>query len=146
MLASTRVRVIGGCALALALGACGGDDGGGFSPTMDNVAGTYHATTFTVENGSGSTNLLQLGASVDVILAANGTTSGQLFVPGAGDNGGTLDENLAGTWSLSGSTVTFNQTANTLIEGAEFTAEQNQLTGNGTINGLTILLVLTRTG
>jgi hypothetical protein len=65
-------------------------------------------------------------------------------VPGGGDNGSTLEEDLTGTWSLSGSTVTFSQTNSTLIQGATFTAEQNKLTGNGTTNGVTILLVLTK--
>jgi hypothetical protein len=120
-------------ALSLALAACGGDDGG-FSPSMTNVSGTYHATTFT----AGPTNLLALGATVDVTLASNGTTTGHLTVPGS------VDEDLAGTWTLSGSTVTFNQTAGTLIQDATFTAEENRLTGNGSFNGLALLVVLTK--
>ena len=56
-----------------------------------------------------------------------------------------MEENLEGTWILDGNTVTFSQTASTLIQGAEFAAEENQLTGSGTINdGLTVLLVLTK--
>jgi hypothetical protein len=120
-------------ALSLALAACGGDDDG-FSPSVSNVSGTYHATTFT----AGPTNLLALGATVDVSLASNGTTTGHLTVPG------NVDEDLAGTWTLSGSTVTFSQTAGTLIQDATFTAEENRLTGNGTFNGLALLVVLTK--
>ncbi len=120
-------------ALSLALAACGGDDDG-FSPSMSNVSGTYHATTFT----AGPTNLLALGATVDVTLASNGTTTGHLTVPG------NVDEDLAGTWTLSGNTVTFSQTAGTLIQDATFTAEENRLTGNGTFNGLALLVVLTK--
>lgn len=138
-------RVAAGVGLAVVLGACGGD-GDSFSPSVDNMAGSYTATTFTVESPAGSTDLLALGATVAVTLATNGTTSGHLFVPGAGDNGADLDEDLAGTWSLSGNTVTFNQTASTLIQGATFTAERNRLTGDGAINGLTILIVLTKNG
>ena len=126
-------------ALSLALAACGGDDDG-FSPSMSNVSGTYHATTFT----AGPTNLLVLGATVDVTLASNGTTTGHLSVPTAGDNGGTLEEDLAGTWTLSGNTVTFSQSAGTLIQGATFTAEENRLTGNGSFDGVLLLLVLTK--
>jgi hypothetical protein len=120
-------------ALSLALAACGGDDDG-FSPSVSNVSGTYHATTFT----AGPTNLLALGATVDVSLASNGTTTGHLTVPG------NVDEDLAGTWTLSGSTVTFSQTAGTLIQDATFTAEENRLTGNGTFSGLALLVVLTK--
>jgi hypothetical protein len=120
-------------ALGLALAACGGDDDG-FSPSIDNVSGTYHATTFT----AGPTNLLAQGATVDVTLASNGTTTGHLTVPGL------VDEDLAGTWTLSGNTVTFSQTAGTLIQDATFTAEENRLTGNGSFNGLALLVVLTK--
>jgi hypothetical protein len=132
-------------ALSLALAACGGDDGG-FSPSMSNVSGSYHATTFTAQSPAGSTDLLVLGATVDVTLTSDGATSGHLTVPGAGDNGGTLEEDLAGSWSLSGNTVTFSQTTGTLIQGATFTAEENRLTGSGSFNGVTLLLVLTRNG
>jgi hypothetical protein len=126
-------------ALSLAVAACGGDDDG-FSPSMSNVSGSYHATTFT----AGQSNLLALGATVDVTLLSNGTTTGHLTVPLAGDNGTTLEEDLAGTWTLSGNTVTFSQSAGTLIEAATFTAEENRLTGSGTFKELALLLVLTK--
>ena len=67
-------------ALSLALAACGEYDDS-FSPSVSNVSGTYHATTFT----AGPTNLLTLGATVDVTLASNGTTTGHLTVPGSVD-------------------------------------------------------------
>jgi hypothetical protein len=125
--------------LTLALGACGGGDATGvFSPTMTNVAGSYHATTFT----AGLADLLSIGATVDITLASNGTTSGHLSVPTAGDNGGTLQEDLAGTWSLSGNTVTFSQTSGTLIQSAEFTATENQLSGSGTFETVPLTIVL----
>lgn len=147
MRASSRCRsVIAGLTLALAVAACGGDDGnnGGFSPTTDNVAGTYHATTFTLQTGSTTLDLLQLGATVNVTLTPDGNTSGRLVVPGFGAGGGTLDEDLTGTWSLSGNTVTFSQTTSTLIQGANFTAEQNTLTGSGVVEGSTVSIVLTK--
>jgi hypothetical protein len=40
--------------LALALGACGGEDS--FSPTVDTVSGPYTATTFTVRTAATSTS------------------------------------------------------------------------------------------
>jgi hypothetical protein len=132
-------------ALSLALAACGGDDDGSFSPSTSNVSGAYHATTFTAEApGGASLDLLALGATVSVILSTDGTTSGHLSVPGQGENGGNLDEDLDGTWTLSGSTVTFSQTTGTLIQDATFTAEENCLTGSGPFNGFTILIILTK--
>jgi hypothetical protein len=52
------------------------------------------------------------------------------------------DADLAGTWTLSGSTVTFNQAADTFIRDVEFEASENRLTGEGTFGEETIRLVL----
>jgi hypothetical protein len=129
-------------ALTLVL-ACGGSEG--FSPTEESVAGTYQAGTFTVTSAVGTTDLLAAGASVDVTLAADGTASGRLFVPGAGEDGADLDEDLTGTWTLSGDTVMFVQTAATFIRDADFIAGRNTLTGEGTFGSLTVFLQLIKT-
>ncbi len=76
------------------------------------------------------------------MLAADGTTTGRLFVPGGAEGGGDLDADLTGTWTLDGSTVTFSQTADTFIRDATFTASRNRLTGEGVFQGLAIRLVL----
>lgn len=130
-------------ALALVLASCG-DDNGSFSPTVENVAGSYSAASFTATTTVGTLDLLALGASVAVTLTPGGTTTGRLFVPGGAEGGGDLDEDLTGTWALSGSTVTFNQTADTFIRDVQFTASRNQLSAEGTFNGQTIQLVLTK--
>jgi hypothetical protein len=123
--------------------ACGGSEG--FTPTEETVAGTYRASTFTVTSGVGTTDLLAIGATVDATLAPEGTTSGRLFVPGADEEGGDLDEDLTGTWTLTGQTVTFNQSADTFIGEADFVAGRNTLTAEGTSGGLSIFLQLVRT-
>jgi hypothetical protein len=128
--------------LAVVLASCGDEDS--FSPTVENVAGIYSAATFTLSSPAGTIDLLALGSVVAVTLAADGTTTGQLFVPGGAEDGGDLDADLTGTWSLNGSTITFNQTADTFIRDAEFTAGQNRLTGEGTFGDQTIRLVLTK--
>jgi hypothetical protein len=133
-------------AAALGFGACGGDGDGSFSPTVANVAGSYSALVFTLTSGVGTTDLLALGSSVTVTLATDRTTTGRLFVPGGAEDGSDLDEDLAGTWTLTGSTVTFNQTADTFIRDVEFTVTQNQLTSEGVFQGSTIRLVLGKTG
>jgi len=132
-------------AFALAVAACGGSDS--FSPTPDTVAGSYTATAFTVtSSGGSSTNLLALGATVSVTLLPDGTTMGRLFVPGGAESGGDLDADLAGTWSLAGSTVTFSQTADTFLRDVAFTAGPGRLTGEGTFSGETVRLVLSKSG
>jgi hypothetical protein len=136
----TRVGVL---SLAVALVACGGE---GFSPTTDTVAGSYTASTFTLTTSTGTTNLLALGGTATITLAAEGTTTGRLFVPGGSEDGNDLDEDLTGTWTLTGSTVTFSQTADTFIPDVEFTAGRNRLDGAGTFGTVTIRLVLSETG
>jgi hypothetical protein len=135
-----RVSVV---SLAFALGACGGDS---FSPTVETVAGSYTAGSLTASAAAGTTDLLALGSTVDITLAADGTTSGRLFVPGGAEDGSDLDVDLVGTWTLSGSTVTFNQAGDTFIRDVPFTAGPNRLSGEGTFSGTIVRLVLNKTG
>ena len=137
-------RYISMLALALSAVACGDDDS--FSPTVETVAGSYTATTFTVSSVVGSVNLLAGGATVTLDLATDGTTTGRLFVPEGELDGSDLDADLTGTWSLTDSTVTFEQSADTFIPDVDFIASSNRLTGEGTFSGGTLLLVLTKQG
>jgi hypothetical protein len=123
-------------ALVLLL-ACGGDS---FTPTEETVAGTYEASAFTATSFNGTTDLLLAGAIVDATLAPDGTTTGRLFLPGGAEDGSDLDEDLTGTWTLTGDTVTFNQTAETFITDVEFIAGRNTLTAEGTFSGVSLFL------
>jgi hypothetical protein len=132
--------------MALTLGivtaACGDDDS--FSPTLETVAGSYTATTFTLSSVVGDINLLSTGATVSIDLVTDFTTTGRLFVPDGNTDGSDLDEDLAGTWSLTDSTVTFDQSAATFIPQLEFVASANRLTAEGSFSGGTLRLVLTK--
>jgi hypothetical protein len=130
--------------LVLTLGGVGCGDDDSFSPTVETVAGSYTATTFTVSSVVGNINLLAGGATVTMNLASDGTTTGRLFVPGGDEDGSDLDRDLTGTWSLTGSTVTFEQTADSFIPDVEFIASANRLTGEDTFDGGTVRLVLTK--
>jgi hypothetical protein len=130
-------------ALAVSAIACGDDDS--FSPTVETVAGSYTASTFTLSSPVGTINLLGAGATVTVDLARDGTTTGRLFVPGGNTDGSDLDDDLAGTWSLTDSTVTFQQSSSTIIPDLEFIASANRLTAEGSFSGGTLRLVLTKT-
>jgi hypothetical protein len=127
--------------LLLTLG-CGGDDS--FSPTVKNVAGTYQASTLTATQSGITVNLLSLGGAVDIVLNQDGTTTGRVFAPGLDQGGQDLDVDLAGTWTLQGETVTFDQAGNTFIRDIPFTAGPNRLQGEGTFNTVTVRLTLTR--
>ena len=135
------VSKLGAVTLWLGLVSCGDD---GFDPTVNEVAGTYQATTFTFDGGSGPTDLLAIGASVTITLAPDGTSSGRMLVPGVGEGGGDLDADLAGTWTLSGTTVTFDQAADTFMRDVPFTAEPSRLRAQGTFGEEVVVLVLTK--
>jgi hypothetical protein len=139
-------RVIRGAGLCLALmlAACGDDDDDGFNPTVDDVAGTYTASAFTLTSGNGEFDLLAIGATVTATLNADGTTTGRLQVPGGVGGQGAIDENLAGTWSLSGTTVTFSPSASSLLTDVDFAVGPSTLTGEGIYMGAVLLLVLTK--
>lgn len=131
------------CMLAgLALFACG--EGTPFSPTVENVAGSYQATTLTATESGITADLLLLGASLTVVLNQDGTTTGRLLAPGLGQNGADVDEDLAGTWTLEGSTVNFDQPGDTFVRDVPFTAEPNRLSAEGTFDGVIIRVVLTK--
>lgn len=121
--------------------ACGGES---FAPTNTNVAGAYTATAFTTTTGGVLTNQLAAGASLTLNLAAGGTVTGRLFVPGGAEGGGNLDADMAGTWTLSGNTVEFEQGADTFVRDMEFAATENRLTGDATFSGTSVHVVLTK--
>jgi hypothetical protein len=128
--------------LLLALHGCGDDSS--FTPTVDNVAGTYSATVFTLTLAVTTVDQLVLGSEVELTLAPDGTASGHLFMPGGGEGGGDLDVALTGTWTLSGGAVTFDQTPDTFIRDVRFTADRNRLIGHETIGHNIVDLVLTK--
>jgi hypothetical protein len=122
---------------------CGGDDPP-FTPTLESVAGSYQASSLTGTQSGITVNLLSLGASVAIVLNENGTTTGRVFAPGLDDGGQDLDVDLAGTWSLQGETVTFNQAGDSFIRDVPFTVGRNRLQGEGTFKTVTVRLTLTK--
>ncbi len=136
-----RRNLVGLAAVWTATLLLGCNVGDSFTPSIDNVAGNYTATMLTTTTGGTTTDHLAAGASFTINLAANGTTTGRLFVAGGGDAGGDLDADMAGTWTLVGSTVTFNQTADTFVRDMSFTAQVNHLRGEATFGGSTTLCV-----
>jgi hypothetical protein len=111
---------------------------------MESVAGAYTASTFTVLEGGTTTDVLAGGGSITLTLAAAGSTTGRVFVPGGGENGGDFDEDLSGTWTLQDSTVTLDHTADTFLRDMTFTVRGRQLSGQETFGGVTISVVLTK--
>jgi hypothetical protein len=97
-----------------------------------------------VIDGGQSIDLLSQGGSLTLTLESGGNTSGRLFAPAGGDNGQDLDENLAGTWSQTGNTIRFSQSADTFIRDASWTVEGSTLRTSFTLGSTTVNAVLTK--
>jgi hypothetical protein len=136
----TMTRLIAFSALAF-LG-CDSDDP--FTPSVDNVAGTYTATTFTTTAAGVTTDHLAAGASVELTLSADGSTSGRLFVPDAGEEGGDFEANLVGSWTIDDQSVVLDHDADTFLRDVTFTAARNRLTAERTFVTTTVRVVLNR--
>jgi hypothetical protein len=125
--------------------ACGSDDPAG--PV--SVVGSYSATRFEVVQNGVTANLLALGGRVDATFATGGTVQAHLVVPGAGEQGSTLDVTFAGTWTQSGSSVDITPSpgSDSFLSDVPLTIGSNgALTGEGTFSGATVRLTLSKTG
>jgi hypothetical protein len=106
-----------------------------FTPTVDNVAGDYNLQTLTTTDLGGPRDWVAEGATLTITLASNGTTAGHLFIPGGGLGGSDFNADMAGTWALSGDTVTFTQTADTFVRDVAFIARKSRLEGEHVFTG-----------
>jgi len=111
---------------------------------MQSVAGSYGASSFTVTESGGTTDLLALGTTFDVTLNRNGTTTGILFIPGGEDDGSDFIADLSGTWSLRGNTVEFTNDADTFLPDFPFTVDGRTLKGEQNFAGALVRITLTK--
>jgi hypothetical protein len=117
-----------------------------FTPTIENVSGVYALRTLTTVTDTGGTkDWVAAGASFTITLAPDGSTTGHLLIPGGGENGGDLDADMAGTWTLSRAVVEFDQGADSFVRDWPFSVLENQLTVDRTpTTGLRVVVVLTK--
>jgi hypothetical protein len=95
-----------------------------------DLAGNYVATRFTVQvPGASAVDALAIGASVQVELKADGTTTGRLVLPAIpGFSTLPADESLDGTFRVvSGDKVRLTQQAQTFVSDLIFVAEGREL-------------------
>jgi hypothetical protein len=132
-----------GCVSVLGLVTAGcGDD----PLSVGDLVGTWEATTFEIDPAGGGAviDFLAGGATIDITVAANGTTTGTLFVPAALNGGVALTESMAGSVDLDGNSITFDQAADTFLRDADFSLNGSTLTGTHTDGDGTITVVLTK--
>lgn len=128
--------------------ACGDDPVGPGEITRDDITRGFAAVTFTTTTDGVTTDHLAAGATLDIALHEDGTTTGRLFVPGGDEDGGDLDADLAGTFSFEDASdrVTFDQNADTFVRDMTFTATRSndvvQLGSERTFGGTTVRVVL----
>ena len=125
-----------------AMAACGGSS----TAPSSTVAGSYTAVQFVTTGSSGQTNQLLAGSTLSINLAGNGATTGHLHMVASGGNPA-LDADMAGTWTQSGTTVIFTQSADTFVRNMDFTAVANgdltwSLVGDQAFSGTRIQLTL----
>jgi hypothetical protein len=138
------MRIVPILLAAAAVAHCGGDS----TAPPGILVGTYEAVQFTTTTGSSApVNQLAAGSTLHVQLAANGTVTGHLHIAASGSDPA-FDEDMAGTWSKSGNTVTFTQAADTFVRNMNFSAVPNadvwDLTADQVFSGTRIQLTLSR--
>ena len=109
-----------------------------FKPTAESMVGDYTLQTLTTTDTSGTTDWVAAGSTLTLSLAANGTTTGNLFIPGAAEGGGDFNADMAGTWSLTGEVITFTQTADTFVRDMDFSAAKDRISGDQTFSFNTV--------
>ena len=125
--------------------ACGSDS---TAPPQPPV-GSYTAIEFVTTGNSGQTNQLVIGGSLNMTLAANGTTSGHLHLAASGGDPA-FDADMAGTWTMTGNVVSFTQSADTFVRNMELTLQPIatntwDLVGDQVFSGRRIQLTLRHT-
>ena len=126
-----------------ALVACGSDS----TAPNNTVAGAYVATQFVSTGSSGQTNQLLAGSTLSLSLNASGTVTGHLHLAATNANP-VVDADMAGTWTQTGSTVTFAQAADTFVRNMAFALVANgslwELVGDGGPAGTRIQITLSQ--
>lgn len=111
------------------------------------LAGSYSATVMRVQPaGEPVVDLLAGGATLDVTIGEDNTTSGLLYVPKAlADEPEDLLESMAGTVEVSGGSLRFRQTADTFVKDLVWTVSGRTISvTNQTIGGVAFTITLTR--
>jgi hypothetical protein len=139
-----RLRALLPLALTLAV-SCGGDNTG--PNPIERVAGTYHATRIdlTFAGSDDVVDAIALGASIDVVLSLQSTTTGALVIPAVLAEDGDEDViDLEGTFTATDSTLHFQPVNDS------FFGEPTWTIGNGTLTAFdsqaqgTLAVTLTR--
>lgn len=113
-----RLQAISIVAALAATTACGSDSTSPQSP----LVGSYTAFQWVTTGGSGQTNQLNIGSTLQITLNADGSTSGHMHQ--AASNGApAADFDMAGTWAENNNMVNFTQSADTFVRNMIFAVQ-----------------------
>lgn len=134
------VSVLTGALLLLA--GCGDSP---TEPSPADVVGSYAATTLTVDDGDSTIDALAEGASLTITLGSDGTTTGTFVVPASLSESGEEEQaDLEGTWTLDGSSVRFDQQADTFLRDIALQVTDGALEGEEDFGSEAVRVVLER--
>ncbi len=96
--------------------------------------GAFGAIVFTTEapGGGQPVDWLARGASIRLDLNADMTTTGRMYVPGADEDGGDIDADLAGTWAFEDGVVRLSHEADTFLRDMDLVVEGDRIVGEET--------------
>jgi len=112
-----------------------------FKPTADNVSGIYQLQTFRTDSAGTTKDWVAGGASLSLILSPGGHVGGELTMPA---DTVVFYALLDGTWTLTGTTVHFSQSADTFVRDMDWIASENRLSGDKTFGAVRVRVVLTK--
>lgn len=97
----SRVALLGLLAVFAGLAACT-DEGDNLlvGPDETDVAGAYEAETLEFTEDGTTVDVLAAGGELTLVLDADGTATGDLFVPGGNEDGSDIDRQATGTWNF----------------------------------------------
>jgi len=127
--------------LAAVLVGCGGTE-----PSGANLAGSYTATVFQVAPpGQSAINVIAAGGTLTMTIGQDLAVSGSISLPASVTGDEAFSASLAGTATIVGSTIEFQQAADTFVRDLEWTLSGNNLTVQGqVVNGTTFTITMTK--
>jgi hypothetical protein len=138
------MRLMAAGSLAAGVAACGSDS----TAPQSSLVGSYTAVQWVTTGGSGQTNQLVAGSTLQIALSSNGTTSGHMHIAASGGSP-VSDFDMAGTWERSGNSVDFSQNADSFVRDMTFAMQPVannawDLVGDHTFSGTRIQITLRR--
>jgi hypothetical protein len=120
--------------------------GSGDSTSPETLAGSYTATTFLVTpDGQAPVNVLSQGGSLTLTLASDKSVTGTLHLPASATGAEPLTVTMNGTVTMSGSTVEFQQAADTFVRDLTWSVGTNALSVTNQRAGASVFTItLTR--